>query len=201
MSMESKIRPYHPSDLYALYQICLKTGDSGKDATCKYNDPEILGHFYAAPYAVLESDLCFVLTCSGSPCGYILGTRDSAVFYERCERDWFPVLRERYPKPAEDDASADANIIRLIHRGHKVKKELLDYPAHLHIDILPAGQGQGMGRKLTDTFLNRLRELKVPAIHLEVGKANPGAIKFYKRIGFHVIKEYERSIAFGMNLS
>ncbi len=199
--MESKIRPYHPSDLFALYQICLKTGDSGKDATNKYKDSEILGHFFAAPYAVLESDLCFVLTCSGQPCGYILGTRDSQQFYERCEREWFPVLRERYPNPADDDASADAHIVRLIHRGHRVKEELRDYPAHLHIDILPEGQGQGMGRNLTDTFLSRLRELKVPAIHLEVGKANPGAIKFYERTGFQVIKEYERSIAYGMKIS
>ena len=55
------IRPYHPEDLDGLYDICLKTGDTGEDATGLYDDPKLLGHLYAAPYAVLEPDLTFVL--------------------------------------------------------------------------------------------------------------------------------------------
>ena len=194
------IRAYHPSDLVAMYRICLKTADSGKDATGKYRDPDLVGHFYAAPYAVNEPDLCFVFCCSGEPCGYIIGTRDSARFYEICESKWFPVLRERYPLPDIEDRSQDAHIIRLIHKGHSPNDDLRLYPAHLHIDILPVGQGHGMGRILMDTFLDRLRALKVPAVHLQVGKANPGAIKFYERMEFQVIKEYEYAIAFGMIL-
>ncbi len=51
-----------------------------------------------------------------------------------------------------------------------------------------------------EVFISRLKELNVSALHLEVGKANPGAIKFYEKIGFHKIHEYEYSIAFGMKL-
>ncbi len=200
MNMTTAIRPYHPSDLSALYRICLQTGDSGKDASAKYSDPDLLGQFYAAPYAVLEPELCFVLTCSGKPCGYIIGTKDSQEFYRRCERDWFPVLRERYPMPAKDDTSADAHIIRLIHQGHVPNPDLSDYPAHLHIDILPQGQGKGMGRRLIETFVEELRRQHVKALHLQVGKSNENAVQFYQRVGFHIIKEYERAIAFGMKL-
>ncbi len=198
--MTPKIRPYHLSDLSAMYRICLQTGDSGKDASAKYADPDLLGHFYAAPYAALEPELCFILTCSGAPCGYIIGTENSQNFYQRCEESWFPPLRERYPLPAETDSSADAHIIRLIHRGHVPKPDLLDYPAHLHIDILPRAQGKGMGRRLIETFVDALRAREVPALHLEVGKSNQGAVAFYQRTGFHIIKEYEHSIAFGMRL-
>ncbi len=198
--MTFAIRPYHPSDLYALYRICLLTGDSGADASRLYRDPELLGHFYAAPYAVLEPDLCFVLTQAGAPCGYVLGTRDSVAFGERCEREWFPVLRERYPLPAPDDDSRDAQLIRLIHAGHRIHPDAIDYPAHLHIDLLPLAQGQGWGRQLMQTFLQRLRELGVSAVHLGVGMRNPGAIAFYERVGFHRIKTYEEWIAFGMRL-
>lgn len=198
--MSLSIRPYHPSDLVLYYRICLQTGDSGKDATAKYKDPDLIGHFYAAPYAVLEPDVCFTLCEDHLPVGYIIGTRDSVEFARRCEQEWFPPLRQRYPLPDPNDQSPDAHIIRLIHNGYRVKEELIDYPAHLHIDILPQGQGKGFGRRLIDTFVRRLRELRVPALHLEVGKRNPGAIKFYQRTGFHVIKEYEWSIAFGMRL-
>lgn len=198
--MEFKIRNFHPSDLSSLYRICLLTADSGKDGSKQYKDPDLVGQFYTAPYAILEPDLCFVATADEVPCGYILGTRDSQEFYRRCENEWFPVLRKRYPLPDETDTSIDARIIRLIHTGHKPADELLAYPAHLHIDLLPVAQGQGMGRKLIDTFSDRLKSFNVSALHLQVGKANEGAVMFYNKVGFHVIKEYEFSIAYGMKL-
>jgi ribosomal protein S18 acetylase RimI-like enzyme len=77
---------------------------------------------------------------------------------------------------------------------------LTEYPAHLHIDILPEGQGKGMGRKLIEIFVDALRRQKVKALHLQVGKSNENAVHFYQRVGFHIIKEYERAIAFGMKL-
>ena len=81
--MNLEIRPYHASDLSSLYRICLLTGNSGTDASELFSDPDLLGHFYAAPYAVLEPELCFILTCCEFPCGYILGTHNSEDFYHR----------------------------------------------------------------------------------------------------------------------
>lgn len=195
------IRPYHPSDLPTLYDICLLTGDSGDDGTHLYTDPEILGAYYTAPYAVLEPDLAFVLTHNGTPCGYVLGTRDSALFGRRCEEEWFPVLRQRYPLPPDEDTSPTANMQRAIQRGYIPHPDLIDYPAHLHIDLLPIGQGQGWGRKMIETLTNRMRELNVPAVHLGVGARNPRAIAFYEKVGFKVIKAYEGWIAYGMQLT
>jgi len=198
--MSYAIRPVHPCDLSSLYRICLLTGNSGGDATDLFEDPELIGHFYAAPYAFIEPELCFILTFSGSPLGYIIGTQNSHNFYRDCEQKWFPLLRERYPLPETDNGSLDHRIIKLIHEGHKPKDDLQDYPAHLHIDLLPEAQGKGLGRKLIEVFNNKLKELEVPAVHLEVGKKNPGAIKFYEKVGFKRIKEYEYSIAFGLHL-
>ncbi len=194
------IRPYHPSDLCSLVRICLLTGDSGNDASAHFTDPELLGLFYAAPYAVYEPDLCFVLTHNGSPSGYILGTRNTDGFHAQCEQQWFPTLRTRFPMPPEEERSADAEMIRAIHRGFRTDKNVAAYPAHLHIDILPVGQGQGLGSKLMATFLDRLRQIESPAVHLGVSKRNPRAIRFYEREGFHVIGEYESGIDMGMRL-
>ena len=196
--MKLNIRPYQKSDLTALYKICLLTGNSGEDATKLFNNPDLLGHYYVAPYVIFEPDICFIVTNNEKPCGYIIGTKDSQKFYEKCEKDWFPQLRKRYPFPEENDKTLDAKIIMRIHDGHKVKPELLNYPAHLHIDLLPEAQGQGVGKKITNIFIDKLKELNVPALHLEVGKRNSGAIKFYKKLGFTIIKEYEYSIAFGI---
>jgi ribosomal protein S18 acetylase RimI-like enzyme len=198
--MSFTIRPYHPSDLCALYRVCLLTGASGADATELYGDHDLLGHIYVAPYAVFEPDLCSVLTRDGTPCGYILGTRDTATFNTRCERDWFPVLRARYPPPTPEDPSADAEMIRKMHAGRQINPDLAAYPAHLHIDLLPVAQGQRWGHRLMRAFLDRLLALAVPAVHLGVGSSNPRAIRFYERVGFERVKVYEGWIAFGMKL-
>lgn len=199
--MEFKIRNYKSSDLDKLYEICLKTGDSGKDASMIYKDPFLLGHYYAAPYAVIHPELNFILTKNEIPIGYVLGTDNSELYYHKCEELWFPKLRDKYLLPEHNNDSPDSKIIKLIYNGilPKLPKIMLDeYPAHLHIDILPEGQGQGMGKKLIFTFIDKLKELNVPALHLEVGKRNKDAIKFYEKIGFKQIKDYEFSIVYGM---
>jgi ribosomal protein S18 acetylase RimI-like enzyme len=191
------IRPYHPTDMTALYRICLKTGNSGKDATSLFKDPDLLGHIYAAPYAYYESELCFIATKDGTPCGYILGTKDSEKFYKRLDQEWLPPLRVRCPLPGISDNSLSARIARLIHQEVKLIEEVKAYPAHLHINLLPIAQGQGMGRRLMDTFLEKLISLSVPAVHLGVGKSNTGAISFYEKLGFQRLKEEEKAIIFG----
>ena len=62
MAAVAIVRPYHPADLDALYRVCLETGDAGRDATALYDDPTLLGHVYAAPYALFEPELASNLT-------------------------------------------------------------------------------------------------------------------------------------------
>ncbi|HEU5100297.1 MAG TPA: GNAT family N-acetyltransferase [Roseiflexaceae bacterium] len=195
------IRQCRPDDVQALNQICLLTGDSGADASQLYRDPTLLGQYYAAPYAVLEPDLAFALVRQDIPYGYVLGARDSADFYARREREWFPALRERYPQPDPADDSPDAQIIRLFYREQRADTAQAEYPAHLHIDILPEAQGQGWGRRLIETLLDRMRALDVAGVHLHVGKQNARAIGFYRRVGFHQLGEYPMSLAFGRKLA
>lgn len=198
--MSISIRPYNQNDLQFVYDICLKTGDSGNDASGIYTDPKLLGHFYAAPYVIMHTELSFIVDDGYKPIGYIIGTDNSENFFNETEKKWFPDLRIKYPLPDEKDTSPDARIIRLIHKGHKPRPELLDYPAHLHIDILPEGQGLGLGKKLIHMFCDKLRDINVQKVHLEVGKKNLNAIKFYEKVGFKILVEFEWSIAFGMDL-
>ena len=93
-----------------------------------------------------------------------------------------------------------AEAIRGIHHGYRPEPALQDYPAHLHIDLLPHAQGQGWGRRMIETFLERLRTLGVPAVHLGVGRRNTRAIHFYERVGFQRVFEGDGWIGYGMKL-
>src|SRR5690349_11657833 len=95
---EPSIRPFAPPDLDALYEICLRTGDAGRDATSLVADPRLFGELYAAPYAVLEPAHAFVLDDGqGRAVGYVLGALDTVAFAARCETEWWPALRRRHP--------------------------------------------------------------------------------------------------------
>src|SRR5579864_6800978 len=94
------IRAYRPDDLEALYDICLKTGNSGKDASRLYGDPKIVGHVYAGPYGVLRPESALVVEDAEGVGGYILGAADTAAFERDLEASWWPKLRAEYPDPA-----------------------------------------------------------------------------------------------------
>ena len=194
--MEYEIRKYHITDLSSLYKICLLTANNGSDASLLLEDSDLVGHLYAAPYTFFEPNLCFILLKNAMPCGYILGTRNSIKFQERCEKDWFPELRKRYPLLNENDCSLQASFISNLHQKHVFINEINDFIAHLHIDILPIGQGKGFGRQLIQKFLDQLQVYGVKGVHLIVSKENVSAIGFYKHIGFQELRKIGESIAF-----
>lgn len=149
-----EIRPARPQDAAALYDICLRTGDHGQDATGQYTDPRLLGEVYVGPYLALAPDLAFVLADADDlPAGYVLGVADTARFETWCATDWWPPLRERYPLDTARPGTPDADVIRLIHAPPVADPDLTArFPAHLHVDLLPAAQGGGNARRLLETL-------------------------------------------------
>lgn len=177
-----ELRRATESDTAALYQICLRTAADGADASSRHTDSELLGHFYVGPYLQLEPELAFVVADDAGAVGYIVGAADTCRFAAECEQRWFPRLRRRYPRPRAHDTSAGAQVVRLLHRGIDISSATPAHPAHLHIDLEPAAQGKGWGRRLMARFEDELRERGVPGLHLTVSATNSAAIAFYERL-------------------
>jgi ribosomal protein S18 acetylase RimI-like enzyme len=183
------IRPYRPGDLDALYRICLLTGDDGKDGTSLYQDPRLVGHFFAAPYGLFEPSLAFIAEDAKGAGGYVVGALDTQAFEERLEAKWWPDLRARYPGPPPGLPSAewtpDQYVAHMIHHPWRIPGQLAArYPSHLHINLLPRLQGGGYGRQLTETLLAALRDQGSRGVHLHVSRGNRRAASFYRHLGF-----------------
>ena len=186
------IRPAAADDLDALYRICLLTGDNGADASRLYRDPRLVGHIYVAPYAVLSPQTAFVAEDADGVAGYIVGALDTRAFEARAERDWWPTLRPRYADPADrapQTWSPDEMRAWLIHHPYPTPDRVLaGHPSHLHINLLPRLQGQGMGKALMDRLLATLRDQGSPGVHLGTTEANVRARRFYEIYGFETVE-------------
>lgn len=195
----SVVRRASLHDLPGLYRVCLQTGDSGRDATPLYRNPDLLGHAYVGPYVIGQPELAFVVADPVGVAGYVVGAEHTAKFEAWAEEQWWPLLREQYP--ASDGNSADDEIIRLIHTRRPAAEELVArYPAHLHIDLLERVRGRGLGRALMERLLVSLKERGCPGVHLGVAKANATAVGFYRHLGFHVLEERPAALLMAMKL-
>ncbi len=199
------VRGYRPGDRAALEDICIRTAHAGEDATGHFAEPEIFPAIFATPYAELEPELVFVVDNGERPIGYVLGTTDSTRFYREFRERWLPTVAERFPAPAEPPAGRDEGLRHLLHHAEAmlVPSLAVDYPAHLHIDLLPEGQHRGLGSRLMTTFVDALRERGVPGLHLGMNPANTRAGAFYRRMGFHEIPPPDGSsetLYFGLRL-
>lgn len=195
------VRPYQPSDLDAIYEIALRTGAAGADASEMVDDPRLFGELFAAPHVTLEPEHAFVLDDGrGRTIGYVVGALDAAAFEARCEREWWPALRSRHPLD-DGGTKLDDLLIGLIHHRPAPDPEVDGpHPSELHINLLPEAQGQGWGRAMIERLLASLRSHGSPGVHLGTSPDNTRAIAFYRHLGFQQLADSGHSVRFGMRL-
>lgn len=180
----TRLRPYRPADRPALFDVCVRTADAGADATGLFNDDELWGLLFAVPYVDRHPDLSWVVESDdGRTIGYIVATDDTDAFEEWFRDEWWPQFAERFPRPAEPKTREEKVIDGAYQRGPGRDPNAAEYPAHLHIDLLPETQGQGLGRRLIETLFAELTARGVRGLHLGMDPANEGAAAFYERIG------------------
>jgi hypothetical protein len=201
-----RIRDYAVTDLPYLYEICLKTGDSGKDATSLFSDPFMIGQFYAVPYAIFDPRCVLVIEGEAAgvvrPLGYILGTTDTRAYNSWFDREWRPAAAAMYPpvpenSPASTPLTLSQRIRALFHTPFHEMPWLDEYPGHIHIDLLPVIQGGGWGGRLMQAYEERLKNLGCKGFHLGVGGRNERAVDFYRRYGMIELQAATWGVVFG----
>ena len=196
------LRPYRESDLEALYEICLVTGDSGQDASPLHNDRKVIGELYAAPYGVLEPEHVFVAEDDQGIAGYVVGTHDTAEFEARLEREWWPRLRRHYADVALESLTATdrMRVAAINEPGANPADIVARYPAHIHMNLLPRLRGQRVGSGLLRLWIDQAKAVGVSGIHLGANAKNSGGVAFWTKSGFEPLQTIGRTVWFGMRL-
>jgi ribosomal protein S18 acetylase RimI-like enzyme len=182
----ARIRPVRPGDEQALADVCVRTGDAGGDATGRYSSDALLPSIFVLPYVAHHPDFAWVVeTADDRVVGYIVGAPDTDAFDAWFRDEWWPAHDAGFPRPTAFVTEEDDIVAEAYARGAETSEGGRNgYPAHLHIDLLPEVQGQGLGRRLIDTLMERFRDAGVPGVHLVASARNAGAAAFYPRVGF-----------------
>lgn len=196
-----RIRLAIPQDIPYLYDISLRTSMPGEDGRDYYNDSYCVGHYFCAPYFFFEPSLCFVaVDKNDKPAGYIVGTSDTTSFNKWMNTSWLPPLRKHYSSNTNYKSTNEERMINRIHRGAQESEWETTYPSHLHINLLPCLQKQGLGKALMETFVEAVKKTNAKGIHLGVSGTNKNAIGFYEAIGFNKLKDQSWGANYGIKL-
>ncbi|MER6581045.1 GNAT family N-acetyltransferase [Nonomuraea sp. NPDC001023] len=154
------------------------------------------------PYRAYSSDLAWVLAAEGdAPVGYFLAVADTVAFEDRLEREWWPPLRARGPRPPVRPGTPDAWLRSYVDQPPRTPTDITTrFPAHIHVDLLPEAQGGGYGRRLWETAMDALRRRGVHGVHLGVAARNTDAQGFYRHLGLHLLAEDPGTQFYGMRL-
>ncbi|KND90616.1 hypothetical protein TOPH_04673 [Tolypocladium ophioglossoides CBS 100239] len=204
------IRPYKPSDSEAMAHICRATLPPSLEAS----EParRLAPYVWTHQYTHLSPATCFVLDAGdGTPVGYCIGCPDVPAFcaayaaYTTAVLDPSPDVRR---PPAHCDPAVKAPWLvdglvsetALAQMAYFPQWLLLDgnedllcaYKATMHIDLLDEWQRRGWGRKLIETFVASVRDMRMQdgsdsrGIWLGVAGDNAKVVPFYQKVGFKV---------------
>ena len=180
------IRPYQSKDRQAVRQICIATAGAG------FSETPAQQRAAAAAFCQYFIDhcpeVCFVAVDeTETPVGYILCTPS---FGRWCKYG-----------PRQFGVSFPLGFLWSIGSMAGAVPYLKQYPAHLHINLLPPYQRMGLGKQLMEALERALRQQGCPGVSLCVSAKNPGAMRFYVRCGFLVLGKHPGSVAYGKRLT
>lgn len=184
-----QVRKMKKEDIPQLEHICLETADPKLISTEK--EKEIILLLYNRYYTRAQADNCFVLADENDcAAGYIICAESCSEYIKGFCKNELKALVKISPQAF---FSGCACILGNVPYAKQ-------YPAHMHIDILPQYQAQGYGGKLLCALRENLQRKGISGLMLIVDSNKSNAVKFYKKNNFKEIKKFDDTIVMGVKL-
>jgi GNAT superfamily N-acetyltransferase len=190
-----------PTDYPALEQVTWanRQGFTGTHALGDrhFGDSRLFYELFVAGYAAFEPESAFVAEDErGAVVGYLVGTLSEGRYQRWQVLHHLPRLLLRLIRLSVNRRTRSIvhTVLGLRHMASaygaepQTTPQQAQFPASLHINLLPATQGQGVGTRLLQAFEARLRAHNVPGIQLSTTNYLPAALPFYLARGFHEVR-------------
>lgn len=145
-------------------------------------------------YPDYEPQSLFVAEVNGEVVGALLGAVNTDRFEQVYQRRIRPLLLRRTLSGAYGWPGWLPAVLRTEWAGRKIQAPKVDrnqYPAHLHIGLLPAWRRQGLGTQLMQRYAAYLKQLDVPGYHLYASSFHPSGVAFYYKLGLKLLGQFD----------
>ena len=182
------VRKYVEGDREAIQEICYLTGYMGDSAERFWRHKESFVEMWTSYYIDQEPESVYVATIDEAVVGYLTGCMDTSLATLSIHAQIIKYGLLFRPGTA---GFLWRGIIDSIRDKQVARAALMDerWPAHLHINLLPAARGSGLGRALMERWLTQLKNSGSPGCHLSTLVENTGAVSFFERVGFNPFGE------------
>ncbi|HPW53559.1 MAG TPA: GNAT family N-acetyltransferase [Erysipelotrichaceae bacterium] len=156
-----------------------------------YAEKVLSQHLYIDYYTEFSKENCFVArnTENDEIAGYIIAEVDFNRFKHHMLTYYLPqakAIRTDFEQKIKDEVAAYAPFIN-------------QYDAHLHMDVKPGYQHQGIGTMMLQHLFSHLKKRGCKGVMLSVSKKNIRANSFYEKNGMSIIGENGNNLR-GINL-
>lgn len=186
------VRKLDKGDISAVRQLCLDTGYKGKplSAVDYFDDGVLFTLLFCDDFILFEADNCFVALRSGAVVGYILGALDIRRWERKFILRMVPrIILRLVSKTWHSYPSSLWTVIFFVRHFAKnplSRKQMIQYPATLHMNVAPGQQGGGIGRKLLTEYEKHLQNCGITGVQLQTSTENEAAVAFYLKQGFNL---------------
>jgi ribosomal protein S18 acetylase RimI-like enzyme len=178
------VRKYVEGDREAIQEICYLTGYMGASAERFWRHKQSFVEMWTSYYINREPESIYVATIDEAVVGYLTGCVDTSLATQSFSAQ---IIKHGLLFRPGTAGFLWRGIIDSITDKQAVRGVSMDerWPAHLHINLLPAARGSGLGRALMESWLAQLRKSGSPGCHLSTLVENTGAVSFFERMGFN----------------
>ncbi|MBN2146399.1 MAG: GNAT family N-acetyltransferase [Anaerolineales bacterium] len=144
-------------------------------------------------YPDYEPESLFVAELQGQVVGALQGAVDTARFEQLYQRHIRPLLFRRCLQGAYGWPDWLPAVLRTEWAGRHIKAPPVDrnqFPAHLHIGILPAWRRKGLGTAQMMRYADYLRQRNIPGYHLFASSFHPLGLAFYRKLGLELLGQF-----------
>lgn len=185
------VRQYQPQDRQALQMIGADTAFFGAPIEAFLDDRRVFMDAFYSYYTDYEPQHAWVACEDERVVGFLTGCTNTGIHDRIMGQKIIPRVFWKWVRGFYHTGKKTARYAWAI-LGAEIRGEIpgadhTKYPAHLHINLLPAWRGVGLGRKLIEAYIQQLEALQVPGVYLQTTTMNGAAIKLYEKVGFHLL--------------
>ena len=181
------VRGFRPADRAAVRDISYRTGFMGESAESFWRHKESWADLWTSYYTDHEPESLHVATMDDAVVGYLAGCRNTAAMRPSTEELTKAVIRRHRLLFRPGTAGfLYRGLLDSLRDRERAGGDFIDprWPAHLHIDLLPAARGTGLGAALMQRWLQQLQAADSPGCHLLTLVENTRAVQFFEKSGF-----------------